>query len=166
YVIEGNPTTMDTSEQGFLFKLDASPSQRPAEQQLSYFFIYQDQPVGWSYDARTNGYLRLGARGPEIDNLTGDQLWFKNIVVMEVDEAPIPNDPKGRLDVQVLGEGAARVFLDGAMREATWRKDAGYTPLRFYDSTGAEIALNAGPVWIAAVASLSNLTVKGGTGSP
>nr|MCU0495649.1 DUF3048 domain-containing protein [Chloroflexaceae bacterium] len=47
YVIEGIPNTMDTSEQGFLFKLDASPSQRPAEQQLSYFFLYPDQPVGW-----------------------------------------------------------------------------------------------------------------------
>ena len=33
-------------------------------------------------------------------------------------------------------------------------------PLRFYDASGDEIKLNAGPVWIAALPSLDRLTVE------
>jgi hypothetical protein len=81
---------------------------------------------------------------------------------MEVPEAPIPGDPKGRIEQRVLGEGSARIFRDGTMIEATWRKDAGFAQLRFYAADGLEVPMNPGPVWIAAIPSMDNLSVEGG----
>jgi hypothetical protein len=150
----------DTSEQGFLIKPEAAPDARPPHQRLRYFFLYPDETAGWDYDAATNSYARLRRDRPHLDGLTGKQLVFKDVVMLEVKEARRPGDAKGRIDQQVVGEGRARIFMDGVGRDAVWRKPAGYAPLRFYDAAGAEIALNAGPVWVAALPSLDNLTVE------
>lgn len=162
FVVAQDAASFDPAEQGFIFKLDAPPEQRPASQQIDYYFIYAEEMAGWVYDQPTNSYLRLRRGRPHVDGRTGQQLRFKNIVVMEVPEKPIPNDPQGRIEQRVLGEGRARLFVDGLEREIIWRKATGFAPLRFYDAAGDEVALNAGPVWVAAIPTLSHLTVKGG----
>jgi hypothetical protein len=144
---------------GFVFKNDAPEAQRPAAQKIDYFFIYREDNAGWNYDPATNGYLRLRRGKPARDAATGEQLWAKDVVVMEVKEARLANDPKGRIEQTVVGSGRARVFMDGVEREITWRKDAPEAPLRFFDGD-SETQLNAGPIWIVALPSLDNLTVK------
>jgi hypothetical protein len=144
---------------GFLFKSDAPESQRPAAQQIDYFFIYREDNAGWNYDPSTNGYLRLRRNKPARDAASGEQLWAKDVVVLEIKEAPLANDPKGRIEQTVVGSGRARVFMDGIEREVTWRKEAPAAPLRFFEDS-TETQLNAGPVWIVALPSLDNLTVK------
>jgi hypothetical protein len=152
--------TPDLSEIGFLLKPEAATDQRPASQRLSYFFIYPQAYVGWSYDPASNDYFYFRASKPHIDSSTGAQLHVKNLVVMEVPESPIPGDPKGRIEQQVIGEGKARIFRDGAVTEATWRKGAGFAQLRFYAADGSEIPMNPGAVWIAAIPTMANLTVS------
>jgi hypothetical protein len=144
---------------GFLFKGDAPEAQRPASQQIGYFFIYSEDDAGWSYDPQTNGYLRLRRGKPARDAATNAQLWAKDVVVLEIKEAPLADDPKGRIEQTVVGAGRARVFMDGIEREVTWRKEAPAAPLRFFDDS-TQTQLNAGPVWIVALPSLDNLTVK------
>jgi Protein of unknown function (DUF3048) N-terminal domain/Protein of unknown function (DUF3048) C-terminal domain len=144
---------------GFLFKSDAPEAQRPAAQQIGYFFIYREDNAGWSYDPQTNGYLRLRRGKPARDAATNEQLWAKDVVVLEIKEVPLANDPKGRIEQTVVGTGRARVFMDGIEREVTWRKDAPEAPLRFFAGS-AETQLNAGPVWIVVLPSLDNLTVR------
>ena len=144
---------------GFLFKSDAPEAQRPAAQQIGYFFIYREDDAGWSYDPQTNGYLRLRRGKPARDAATNRQLWAKDVVVLEIKEAPLADDSKGRIEQTVVGSGRARAFTDGIEREVTWRKDAPEAPLRFFDDS-TETQLNAGPVWIVALPSLDNLTVK------
>ncbi|HRC77873.1 MAG TPA: DUF3048 domain-containing protein, partial [Kouleothrix sp.] len=146
---------------GFVFKPDAAESLRPRQQQLNYFFIYQEDDAGWTYDRATNGYLRLRRGQPARDAETGKQLWTKNVVVMEVQEAKIPDDPKGRIEQAVVGEGRARVFADGVEREVRWRKDAPAGQLGFFDTDGSEVRFNSGPAWIAVLPALDNLTVTG-----
>jgi hypothetical protein len=157
--------TIDTAayerqDVGFSFKADAPESARPAAQQLTYFFLYQEDSAGWQYDRATNSYLRLRRGRAAQDGATGEQLRAKNVVVMEVTEAPIPGDDKGRIEQQVIGEGRARVFMDGVEREVTWRKPAPEAPLGFFDASGGEVQLNAGAVWIVALPALDNLTVE------
>jgi len=149
----------DHPEVGFLFKTDQPAAQRPAKQQLTYFFIYKEDSAGWNYDPKTNGYLRLRRGRPARDAASGEQLWTKNVVVLEVLEKGLPGDEKGRIEQTVVGSGRAQLFLDGVARDATWRKDSAAAPLSFYDDAGAEIRLNAGPVWIVALPSLDNLKV-------
>lgn len=152
----------DLSEIGFLLKPEAPPEQRPAEQRLSYFFIYREAYVSWAYDPASNSYAYFRQARPHIDARSGEQLRFKNLVLLEVPERPIPGDPKQRIEQDVIGEGRARVFRDGTMVEATWRKPAGFAQLQIYGPDGAELALNPGNVWIAAIPSLDNLSVEGG----
>ncbi|HEX9438955.1 MAG TPA: DUF3048 domain-containing protein [Roseiflexaceae bacterium] len=147
-------------EVGFLFKTDTPEAQRPASEHLTYFFIYKEDNAGWEYDPKTNGYLRLRRDNPARDAATGKQLWTKNVVVIEVVEAKIAGDEKGRIEQDVIGTGLARVFMDGVERAATWNKADEAAPLRFYDASGDEIMLNAGPVWIAALPSIDHLTVE------
>jgi hypothetical protein len=158
--IDHEATDFPYREVGFLFKTDEPEGRRPSSQQLAYFFIYKEDSAGWSYDPKTNGYLRMRRDRPARDAATGQQLWTKDVVVIEVPEGRIPNDPKGRIEQDVIGSGSARVFMDGMEQTATWRKDTAGAPLGFYDDSGAEIRLNAGPVWIVALPSLDNLTVQ------
>jgi hypothetical protein len=150
----------DLRELGFPIKADAPAAQRPASQKLRYFFIYKEAYVGWSYDKASNSYLYFRQARAHVDAATGEQLRFRNLIIMEVPERPIPGDAKGRIEQQVIGEGAARVFIDGKMVEATWRKGAGFAQLQFFGRDGKELAFNSGPVWIAAIPSLKNLTVE------
>src|SRR6266540_103575 len=99
-------------EVGFLFKTDTPEAQRPASEHLTYFFIYKEDNAGWEYDPKTNGYLRLRRDNPARDAATGKQLWTKNVVVIEVVEAKIAGDEKGRIEQEVIGTGPARVFMD------------------------------------------------------
>lgn len=150
----------DLAELGFLYKADAPSVRRPASQRLSYFFIYKESFVSWSYDKATNSYLYFRQRRPHVDAASGEQVRFRNVVVMEVPERPIPNDPKGRIEQKVTGEGPARIFMDGTVIEATWRKGAGFAQLQFFGPEGNELKFNSGSIWIAAVPSLKNLTVE------
>jgi hypothetical protein len=160
FAADRGATDFADEDAGFLFKTDAPESERGASQRLEYFFIYPQDLAGWLYDAATNGYLRLRRGKPARDAATGEQLWTKNVVVMEVSEARVPGDEKGRIEQQVVGSGRARVFIDGVEREVAWRKDAPAGPLGFFDAAGEEVHFNAGPIWIAAVPSLDNLTVE------
>jgi hypothetical protein len=152
----------DGRQVGFLFKDPAPPAQRGAAEHLDYYFIYKQDSAGWDYDPKTNGYLRLRRDRPARDAATGKQLWAKNVVVLEVSEARIAGDEKGRIEQAVIGDGQARVFMDGVEHPATWRKDGAAAPLRFFDAAGQEIRFNAGPIWIVALPSLENLKVVSG----
>jgi hypothetical protein len=151
----------DVSQVGFLYAGDdpAQGAANPASS-INYYFLYSDDPAGWNYDPDTNEYFRTRRNRPHVDAVSGQQLSFKSVAVMEVNEAPIPGDPKGRIDQDVIGEGPAAVFANGGQTAATWRKESEEGPLRFYDESGAEIVFPAGPLWIAAIPSLSNLTVN------
>lgn len=144
---------------GYLFAPDA-PLVAPAASGLGYYFLYSDDPVSWQYQPETNRYLRFRRGRPHVDAVSGDQLWFKSVVVMEVEEAPIPGDPKARIDQQVVGSGAAMVFANGDAIPATWRKTAENAPLQFFASSGAELVFPPGPMWIAAVPDLANLSIE------
>jgi hypothetical protein len=150
----------DLRQIGFVYKADAPAAQRPASQRLSYYFLYKQSFVAWSYDKASNSYLYFRQRRPHVDGATGEQLRFKNVIVLEVPEKPIPGDPKKRIEQQVVGEGPARVFVDGKVITGTWRKGAGFAQLQVFGPDGAEIALNNGPTWVAAIPSLKNLTVE------
>ncbi len=159
FVAEQESAVPDVSAQGLLFKPDLPLVERPSVQRLDYYFIYADDPVGWTYDPETNGYFRLRRNKPHVDGRTNAQLWFKNIVAIEVDEAPVPGDDKGRIEQRVIGEGRARFFLDGREHTGHWRKPAAAWPLRFYHADDTEVLFNVGPVWIVALPDLRNLTV-------
>lgn len=148
------------NEVGFLFKSEESRSGGAAITKIDYYFLYKQESVGWTYDAASNSYLRLRRGKAAVDGASGKQLQTKNVVVIEVRERAIKGDPKGRIEQDVVGSGAGRVFLDGVQLDITWSKESAAAPLRLLMPDGNELHLNPGQVWISAVPSLDNITAK------
>ncbi len=144
---------------GYLFD-NSTPASPPTVNGLDYFFLDQRSRAGFSYDQATNGYYRSMRGHPHIDRVTGQRLWTRNVVVMQVTEAARPGDEKRRIDQAVVGSGPARVFNGGRSVDVTWRKTDAASPLRFYDADDNEIVFAKGPIWIAAIPALSRLTQR------
>ena len=115
------------------------------------------QLVQWHWDRATDSYLRFQAGGPHVDGQTGEQLRFKNVVVMRVPWQVV--DESGHVLLDQFGQGPATVFVDGRAIEGTWRKKDRTGRTRFYDGSGAEIAFNRGPIFIEVVGPESLVTV-------
>ncbi len=147
------------TENGYLFE-SIAPDDAAEAHAIDYYFLDRGSRAGFHYDAASNGYQRVMRGAPHRDRITDKQLWTRNVVVMQVSESARQGDAQQRIDQQVVGSGPARVFIAGRSMEATWRKEAEGTPLRFYDSTGQELVFNAGPIWIAAIPTFEHLTVE------
>jgi hypothetical protein len=158
FAAEQNRPITDT-QIGYLFE-HIAPAEPPQATAINYTFTDPTYRVSWLYNAETNGYYRSMSDTPHVDQVTGAQLWTRNVVVIEVPDAPRPDDDQGRIDLNVVGSGTARVFMAGQQIDATWRKDDSAAPLRFFDAQNQEIVFNVGPMWVAAVSSLTQLTVQ------
>ena len=109
--------------------------------------------VSWKYDAKANGYVRSHGDGIVHTDLNNKKpITSKNVVVMLVKESPA-NDgyDGGHLLYGTQGKGDALVFQNGDVTKATWRKPKETDLVRFYDSSGEEIPMVRGQVWISAI---------------
>lgn len=152
-------TTFDDPQAGYLFGAIAAATPVEAAT-IDYYFLDKSSSAGFRYDPATNGYYRVMRGQPHVDRVSGKQLWTRNVVIMQVDETARVGDDKQRIDQNVIGSGAARMFIAGRAVDGAWRKDSEAAPLRFYDAGGAEIVFNAGPIWVAAIPTLDRLTVQ------
>jgi len=118
----------------------------------------------WVYDPLSESYLRLvddakietaGELHPEIDRLTGRQLQFNNIVVIELPHETITPT---NIDIQMeLGQsGLAFLFRDGQKYDVLWslkareyEKTTGRArPFYLVDKAGSPVPLKPGNTWI------------------
>lgn len=159
FVNDKDQSLPDDPEIGYLFD-QIAPAEPIQAATISYRFTDPTFRASWTYDPETNGYLRTMSGRPHSDQISGKQLWARNVVVMETNEALRPGDTKGRLDVHTIGSGPALIFSAGQRIEATWRKEDAAAPLRFYDTEDQEIVFNVGTIWIAAIASMDRLTIE------
>ena len=64
---------------------------------------------------------------------------------------PPYSDDHGRVVITTIGQGKATILMDGKIINGKWKKDSRTDRTTYYDSTGAELYLNRGVVWINAV---------------
>jgi hypothetical protein len=121
------------------------------------FWHRGDYSAIFDYDTETNTYLRSMGYDendnpiPHNDRENNEQVTVKNLLVQFVEESPIVNDPKGRLDYELVGSGTGLVFVDGRVIEVTWNKEERDSRTIFYDSDGEEMKFNRGKFWISVV---------------
>jgi hypothetical protein len=110
--------------------------------------------VKYVYDRASNTYLRYMGGRPHIDALNGKALRPANVVVMRTGPA-VPDPAAGitpeSILIPTIGKGPAFFFRDGKMQRGTWQQANESAPLRFYDRSGHQAALNPGQTWIEAV---------------
>ncbi len=143
----------------------AVPPGGDAASELKVYFAYQNQS-GWSYDAASQSYLRYvdtseydqaGILHPEIDRLTGRQLYFENLIVLFAKHDVIsPTNLDIHLDPGRSGD--ALLFRDDRMYKISWattaKKEADSSamhPIRFLGGDGEPAPLRPGHTWIIVV---------------
>lgn len=112
----------------------------------------------FEYDETTGLYKRFQYDGPQIDQLTDEQLTFKNIIIQSCNTIPL--DENGYLDLDTVSGGKGIYITDGKAIDVTWKKDSEWGPARYYDVDGNEIKLNTGKTWVCAVSDFSAVEVR------
>lgn len=85
----------------------------------------------------------------QIDQLTGDQLKYDNVIFQLCECYPL--DDHGYLAIEAEKGGTAYVFTKGTYEKCTWTKDDIESPARYFDEDGNEITINQGKTWVCVV---------------
>lgn len=140
------------------------------EQGDSVWIIWTD--VGktqWIYNAETGKYQNWTidestdyTYQPLIDQNTGEQLSFSNVIVLK---APYTEIKTTLHDIDLLGNETgyeATIFRDGLAYEVFWKTPQSDKPIQFFDSEGNPFHLQPGNTWIAIFGLTSPTVVENG----
>ena len=86
-----------------------------------------------------------------VDELTGEQLTFENVVVCFADMDAYAGDSHDVQEVQYIKGGDAYLFTRGGVQVGRWEKPHPTHPLKLYTETGEEMTLNRGKTYLALV---------------
>lgn len=102
--------------------------------------------TSFTYDVKTNTYLKFHSGNPQIDYAEGVQLSFTNVFILET---TITTAEYGLHKVVDWHGGTGYYISNGARQQITWSKKDEASPLKFYDMDGNELKLNRGKTYIA-----------------
>ena len=100
----------------------------------------------FTYDAETNTYLKEHNGNPQMDGVTGTQLAFTNVLILETDIGAHPNGT--HRDVKWINGGTGYYISNGAMQKITWSKASIESRILLFDEDGKELTINAGKSYI------------------
>ena len=106
----------------------------------------------WDHLYKMSMYSRAaGAFENTVDELTGKQLTFDNVVVCFADIAAYAGDSHDVQSVNYVAGGQAYLFTRGGVQVGRWEKPHPTHPLKLYTETGEEMTLNRGKTYLALV---------------
>ena len=106
----------------------------------------------WDHLYKMSMYSRAdGAFENTVDELTGKQLGFTNLLVCFAGIADYPGDSGGVQQVDYVSGGEAYFFTRGAVQRGTWQKASPEHPLKVYAADGSELCFNRGKTYLAIV---------------
>jgi len=109
---------------------------------------HQKYALSYEYNTSRNTYLRNINSKPHRDSKTLESIDVSNIIIQYVPVKNTPGDNEGRLEIEVIGEGIAKVFFGGNYFLSKWVKKSKDQPTVYYDSQGKILNLNQGNIWI------------------
>jgi len=108
----------------------------------------QKYNISYEYKEDTNTYFRYINSKPHQDSKTLEPITVSNIIIQYVPVKKIIADKDGKLEVEVVGEGIAKIFYGGNYYLTKWVKKSKDHPTIYYDRQGNVINLNQGNIWI------------------
>lgn len=152
YGIENNWDEFPVKTEAWKFKRDAGFDQRGAKTNVKIQYrldmlnggLYDTQ---WVYDRNSNSYTHKIGGVTDIDHETKKTITAKNVIIEEV-ELKDAFDGKGRVIITTIGQGNAKILMDGKIMNAKWKKTSRTDRTRYYNTAGEEISLNRGRTWI------------------
>ncbi len=149
---------------GFDRKKD-TPSKTPTASTINLSLSGPYYNPSFAYDPSSNSYTRSenGNVHTELDSSGKSATITPKVVIGMV--TPLG---QGALDATgayysnytTIGSGNAYIFQDGIVTKATWTKNSNTDQIKFTDTTGKLVKLNAGQTWITAVSTDSAVTYK------
>lgn len=121
----------------------------PEAQKITVNFGNANYNVVFDFDKQTDSYNRsIGAKA-DLDRLTKEQITAKNIVVMTVKrQSTVTKINEQGWNMDTIGEGTAKIYIDGKEILGKWKKSSATDREIFYDEAGKEIIFNRGKLWI------------------
>ncbi|MFA6197667.1 MAG: DUF3048 domain-containing protein [Patescibacteria group bacterium] len=142
--------TAATTYEPWKFKDEALIEQRPANQGVIEvkFSNGNTWTSQFKYNATDNTYRRFEPKDtPQVYAESSQPTKVKNVIV-QIIPSILGVGEKGRLTLDVSGQGSAYVFRDGVKIEGSWRKPDRLLRTRYYDTYGNEVELNRGTTWV------------------
>lgn len=122
---------------------------------LKYSLYQQVQLV---YSSTTGTYYRYHfGDQPHLDAENGEQLNFKNVLILFAPTRNIEGDTEGRIDVTMTGSGDGYYISDGRYVAIRWSRATDTSELNITGLAGEKITLNRGKTFITVV----NSSLKG-----
>jgi hypothetical protein len=120
--------------------------------------FYAQLKPHWTFDPGSGRWLRFIGKIPHVDAADGKQLSAANVIVLGANHVKtlIPEQgtalTKGdcnnaSVQIQLWGEGPAKIFRDGQVYEGKWVRPDRHSPFRFVDVKGQDIPLKPGNSW-------------------
>lgn len=114
---------------------------------ISYGWI--NERYAWlTYNEDTELYERFAFEEPHIDEESGQQLTFSNVIIQMTDIWRIQGDKDGHMDMTLIGEGSGYYITRGKAIEITWAKTSHYDPTIYYNKDGSVLEMNTGKTFI------------------
>jgi len=143
--------------EGWVFSLQPPAGGTPARE-MDIVYRPNIASTEYRYDPQREVYLRYVLGEPHVDEVTGQQLTARNVVVLYINhvETDIVEDSTGpkpyySIEIQIWGQGRAQLFRDGRMYELTWSRPRREDMIRFLDASGNPFPLKPGNTWIQVV---------------
>jgi len=108
----------------------------------------QKYTISYEYKNDTNTYLRYLNSKLHQDSKTLEPIAASNIIIQYIPVEKISGDGEGRLEVEIIGEGIAKVFYGGNYFLSKWVKKSKDHSTVYYDRQGKPLNLNQGNIWI------------------
>ncbi|MGM9643187.1 MAG: DUF3048 domain-containing protein [Eubacteriales bacterium] len=116
------------------------------------------QQVQLVYSKTTGMYYRYqNGDVAHYDAENGEQLNFKNVLILFADTSNIPGDTEGRLDIQTTGSGEGYYISDGRYAPIKWSRASDTSELVITGAAGEKLTINRGKTFI----SIVNSSLKG-----
>ena len=112
----------------------------------------------YTYDENNKYYLRFMNNNPHLDRISGQQLNFKNIIIMKVNNKTI--DSSGRQELETTGEGEGYYITNGYAIPIKWSKDSRTSKTIYTYTNNDELRVNDGNTFIQIVPINSNITFE------
>lgn len=103
--------------------------------------------VTYKFNQENNNYERFNGGVEHKDSNTDKILKVRNVIIQKVPEGWYL-EGKGRINFAVTGEGEAVIFNQGTVIKGTWKKANRLSRTKYYDSSGKEIPLVRGNIWV------------------
>lgn len=148
---DGVRTTLEDEYLGTVFNFNdaSSPVTYDGESTLDVNINFGSNTAELVYREDTKTYFKFTAGQAQVDGITGDQLQFENVIVLETDMWV--RDDNVHLGVNITGvtDGAGYYITGGTAQPITWAKADEDSQFVFYDASGNELEMNRGKTYIA-----------------